>query len=113
MSNIHDDQIVKIDRLWLRVSLVAWLLAAGLLLLRVWWLGLDVLIGMAPCVICGGIAALYFVGIPFRIAVNLVLKVRRASGLGNLLIACSPSPGPIWSSGSTRPAQWVTKEKSG
>ena len=89
MSNIHDDQIVKIDRLWLRVSLVAWLSATGWLVLTCWrqeptW---EVLFGVLPiCLIWGSVLMLYFVGIPLRIVLNLIFKERRRQRLGETVM---------------------------
>jgi NADH:ubiquinone oxidoreductase subunit 6 (subunit J) len=82
---IHDNRLVTIDRLWLWVSLVAWLPAAGLFLWP-WWheLGgrLDEFFGMVfVCLLWGGILMLYFVGIPLCIALNLIFKERRRQRL--------------------------------
>jgi len=81
---IHDSRILEINRRWLWVSLVAWFLAAGLLSLS--WLRqeptLDVFFGTLPfCLLWGGIMMLYFVGIPLRIALNLIIKERRRERL--------------------------------
>jgi hypothetical protein len=81
---MHDNRIMKINRVWLWVSLVTWLLAAGLLLLALLRREptLDVFFGMLPfCLLWGGIMMLYFVGIPLRIALNLICKERRQQRL--------------------------------
>jgi hypothetical protein len=82
---IRDNRNLKIDRFWSRVSFVAWLLAAGLLLVP-WWRreggGLDVFFTMAfACLLWGEVVMLYFVGIPLRIALNLIFKERRRQRL--------------------------------
>ena len=75
---------MKIDRFWLRVYVVAWILIATFLAFN-WWLqghGLDELFGLfALCSAWGGLVTLYLVGIPLRIALNLIFKERRRQRL--------------------------------
>jgi hypothetical protein len=82
-----DNRIARIDRLWLWVSLVAWGLAA---IYVPWWFGewdlehyglAELLTVISIGLLHGGIVMLYFVGIPLRIALNLIFKERRRQRL--------------------------------
>ena len=79
-----NDEKSNIDRLWLWISIIVWLLATGWLLFT-WWCReptLNVLFGAIPvCLLWGGILTLYFVGIPLRIALNLIFRDRRRQRL--------------------------------
>lgn len=85
-----DNRISRIDCLWQRVSLVVWLIATCLFLLP-WYCreggGLGVFLGMlTACLTWGGIVMLYFVGIPLRVAMNLIFKERRRQRLRETMI---------------------------
>jgi hypothetical protein len=77
----RDNRFSKIDRLWLWVTLAAWLLITSLILLP-WWYreggGLDLFFGLlSVCLLWGGFAAFCLIGIPLRIVLNLIFKERR------------------------------------
>ena len=81
----RDSRSSKIDRFWLWVSLATWLAATIAFLLSSWLQiggGVEVPFVLAfPCTLWGGILMLYFVGIPLRVALNLILKERRRKRL--------------------------------
>jgi hypothetical protein len=84
-ATAHDNRLFRIDRLWLWTSLVAWLVIAAYM----WWElnitwklhGVERLGPTFLCLLWGGILMLYFVGIPFRIVLNLIFKERRRQRL--------------------------------
>ena len=81
----HNNRISKIDRLWRRVCFVTWLLAAGLIYWPVlrWARGKpeDFVLWAFLSLVDGAIVMFYFVGIPLRIALNLIFKERQPQRL--------------------------------
>jgi hypothetical protein len=77
----------KIDRLWLRTSIAAWIPVSGLVFLmflrkEAWYGGWDAALsvlslGLLVAAIWGAIMTLHFVSIPLRIALNLIVRQRR------------------------------------
>lgn len=77
----------RIDRLWLKASIAAWIPVSGVVLLiflrkEAWYGGWDAALSVLPFellvgAIWGGIITLHFVSIPFRIALNLIVRERR------------------------------------
>ena len=89
---IQDNRISKTNRLWRRVCFVLWLLMAGWNYLRMlWWWSArgkpeDFVFWAILALVGGGIVTFYLVGIPLRVAPNLIVKERRRPRLGETVM---------------------------